>query len=87
MQSLNIRTPLGSDLGIWLPQFRDITISTEGFQSDHGRKGKNTGGTWTLKHLSLKVTCVMSTHTLEAGTHHMALPTCRWAQECHLLGD
>lgn len=42
MQSLNIRTPLGSALGIWLPQFRDITISTEGFQSDHGKKGKNT---------------------------------------------
>lgn len=42
MQSLNIRTALGSALGIWLPQFRDIAISTEGFQSDPGRKGENT---------------------------------------------
>lgn len=62
MQSLNIRTALGSAWDL-APQFRDTPSSTEGFQSCTlaGRR-EHGGGTRTVKHRSLEVTCHVHTY-------------------------
>lgn len=50
-----------------------------------GRR-EHRGGALTFKCLGLEVTHVDSTYTLVPGTSHMALPSDKGTEECHLAG-
>lgn len=72
--------------GPWVPQCGALPSQQEASRVTWQGRREHRGDTLTFKRLGLEVTHVDSTYTPVPGTSHMALPSVRGTEECHLAG-